>query len=144
MKVDKNILNEKILNSDVLVQDLGEKNKVIERKVVELTTELFETKKTFKILNSSTKKFDYIWNIQKPAHDKKGLGYKEITKNPKTKFVPATQGSTTTIKVENSKNTQVVKQVKLQRYVPPKSGNYVMQALNAKRLGSNARRSNAQ
>ena len=109
LKVDKNILNEKILNSDVLVQDLGEKNKVIERKVVELTTELFETKKTFKILNSSTKKFDYIWNIQKPAHDKKGLGYEKTTKIHKTKFVLAIQGSTTIIKVEFSNITQMVK-----------------------------------
>ena len=97
------------MNSDVLVQDLGEKNKVLERKVAELVNELSEAMETFRVLNTSTKKLDHIWKLQKPTHDKKGLGYEETIKNYLTKFVPATQGSTTTIKVKNSKNTQVGK-----------------------------------
>ena len=68
------------MNSDVLVQDLGEKNKVLERKVVELVNELSVSTETFRALNTSTKKLDHIWNIQKPAHDKKGLGYEKTTK----------------------------------------------------------------
>ena len=75
----------------------------------ELVVELSEAKETFRALNTSTKKLDHIWNIQKSTHDKKGLGYEETTKIHETKFTPATQGSTTTIKIENSKNTQVVK-----------------------------------
>ena len=33
-KFDKNILNEKVLNSDVLTQDLGEKNKVLKGRLL--------------------------------------------------------------------------------------------------------------
>ena len=43
------------MNSDVLVQDLGEKNKVLERKVAELVNELLVANETFKALNTSTK-----------------------------------------------------------------------------------------
>ena len=108
----------------------------------ELVVELSEAKETFRALNTSTKKLDHIWNIQKSTHDKKGLGYEETTKIHETKFTLATQGSTTTIKIENSKNTQVVKQVKKQGYVSPNSVNFVMKCSNANTIGSNDRRLN--
>ena len=80
LKTQRTTLNEKIMNFGVLVHDLEEKNKVLERKVVELVNELSVANETFRELNTSTKKLDHIWNIQKQAHDEKGLGYEKITK----------------------------------------------------------------
>ena len=109
LKSHRATLFEKVTTFQKELHACVETNKGLEGNISKLESELSASNDTFKKMNAGSKKIDEIWNVQKPAHDKKGLGYEETTKIHQTKFVPATQGNTTTINVENSKNKQVVK-----------------------------------